>query len=99
MKTIQVMHFIAGNGDFDSFEINDMMKKLRAFQTVPFNYIVDGGMSDAVTLFTSEEVTNEQAQYIFNTILKTDIEEEPCLWEGQEMLLDWDGTTITVSGK
>lgn len=97
-RKFKVIHFKAGHREFGQDEMNKMMETVRKhFDSVPYPYFdVFGGMSDAVALFSENEISKKEAQIIMDSIIATEFNDEPALFCHAGTPFVWNGKRITL---
>jgi len=90
-KQIEVMFFKAGHRGFSGEEISGMLRDIRKFSVNPMEAYPNFGMSDEAKMFVSEEVSNQEAQLIYNWFLAHMFDEnDQEVLEYNELLI-WNG--------
>lgn len=98
---IEVMYFQASHGDIRSHEWKEIHKDIKAFSTESHLNEVNSYMSDEVVIYTSEKITEEEAQAIWDYLSEFMFIDND--WEDEDgtgirfqpsRLFYWNGTEV-----
>jgi hypothetical protein len=91
---VQVMYFMAGHHQFDQDEIMKMVNDLKKFSEDFFVKNINSGSSDVGMLYVSNDVSIEEAQQIWNYIMRFQYHGNDTVFEYGDLLY-WNGKEVT----